>query len=219
MNSDYDYMYADDDYYNLDYPGMDYLFSANVSSSSFAEKTISLLDLLRKENSVVTFTFSDGTILNTSDINNIDKDLGDVQIEFMSQINDLNAQINVFEVSETETEIVMMLPHEEIKKLEHERIIFETAKKFFECLTPKYGVTGEQVYAQPADEIADDDFIHSFDDIGYISSYQFNMASRAKKYKSKFTVYPVCDGELFVSKDFDKELHKGEKKKCFFHRG
>lgn len=214
MNFDMDFSMEDySNPYEVEYSGMDYLFSANVSSCEYAGRTLKLLDVFRKADSVVTFTFGDGEVLNTSDIFSVSKLLDDVQIEFQSVCENLTAQINVFAIAENEYEIILMLPHEELKKLSREKVIFDIAVKFFNCLSPKYGVTGEQVFAQVADEISDDDFVSSFHEIGYIDNCQFNMTVRMKKHSRKYMVYPLTYGEMFISKDFEKELRRSEKKK------
>lgn len=213
MNFDMDFLPDDyNDPYALDYSGMDYIFSANVSGCDFSEKTIRLLDTFRKEGSVVTFTFGDGKVLNTSDIHGVSEYLGNVRIEFQFVCENLMAEIDVFDIGDSEFEIILMLPHEELKKLSREKAIFDTAKKFFECLKPKYGVTGEQVFAQVADEISDDEFITYFEEIGYIGSCQYNMTAQMKKHAGKFAAYPLSYGEMYVGKDFEKELRRIEKK-------
>lgn len=219
---DFESEFFDDEYYDEAFDfGMDYLFSANVSACEYAERTLKLLEAFRKENSVVTFTFSDGEVVNTADIFSLTKSVDGVQIEFESAINNLTAQIDVFSVSQTEYEITMMLKKEELEEIENtvfEKTAFDSASKFFDCLSPKYGTAGEQAYALPADDIADDDFILSFTDIGYIDNCQYNMTQRAKKHKNKFVIYPLKYGEMYVSKDFDKELHRGEKKRRLFKK-
>lgn len=213
MDNLFDDLYENEEYYEDISFAMDYIFSANVTGSSLTKKVCDLVGAFRKEQSVVTFTFSGGEILNIADLTKADRDMTDVQIEFESQYSGIMAQIDVYKITEHEYEITMMMPHEELKATEkREEIILIIAKKFFTYLNPEYGVTGEQVFARPTDEITDDEFVSAFEEIGFIGGHQYKMREIINRSISKFDVTPLSGGELFVRRDFMKEVEKIERK-------